>query len=69
MGIVHVKKGTPISKALPDKSKVKDSASVCLDFCCHERKCKYPHQLCTNGKHYTNWKNAPDEDKLYFCPT
>jgi hypothetical protein len=41
MGIFHVKKGTPVSKALPDKSKLKDGASICLDFCCHERKCKY----------------------------
>jgi hypothetical protein len=63
MGIFHVKKGTPVSKALPDKSKLKDGASICLDFCCHERKCKYPHALCKNGKHYTNWKNVPDEDK------
>jgi len=63
MGIFHVKKGTPVSKALPDKSKLKDDASICLDFCCHERKCKYPHALCKNGKHYTNWKNVPDDDK------
>ena len=63
MGIFHVKKGTPVSKAIPDKSKFKDGASICLDFCCHERKCKYPHALCKNGKHYTNWKNVPDEDK------
>ena len=63
MGIFHVKKGTPASKALPDKAKLKDGASICLDFCCHERKCKYPHALCKNGKHYTNWKNVSDEDK------
>ena len=63
MGIFHVKKGTPVSKAIPDKAKLKDGASICLDFCCHERKCKYPHALCKNGKHYTNWKNVPDEDK------
>jgi hypothetical protein len=63
MGIFHVKKGTPVSKALPDKAKLKDGASICLDFCCHERKCKYPHALCKNGKHYTNWKNVPDDDK------
>jgi hypothetical protein len=63
MGIFRVKKGTPVSKAIPDKAKLKDGASICLDFCCHERKCKYPHALCKNGKHYTNWKNVPDEDK------
>ena len=63
MGIFHVKKGIPVSKALPDKAKLKDGASICLDFCCHERKCKFPHALCKNGKHYTNWKNVPDEDK------
>jgi hypothetical protein len=28
------------------------------------KKCNFPHQLCKNGKHYTNWKNVPDEDKL-----
>jgi hypothetical protein len=64
MGIFHVKKGTPVSKALPNKSKLKDGASICFDFCCHKRKCKYPHQLCTNGKHYTNWKNVPEAYKL-----
>ena len=63
MGIFHLKKGTPASKALPEKSKLKDGASICLDFCCHERKCKFPHALCKNGKHYTNWKNVPDDDK------
>ena len=63
MGIFHVKKSTPVSKVLPNKAKLKDGASICLDFCCHERKCKYPHALCKNGKHYTNWKNVPDEDK------
>ena len=63
MGIFHVKKGTPVLKALPDKTKLKDGASICLDFCCHERKCKYPHALCKNGKHYTNWRNVPDVDK------
>ena len=69
MGIFHVKKGTPVSKALPDKAKLKDGASICLDFCCHERKCKYPHALCKNGKHYTNWKNVPDDDKAVLLAT
>ena len=63
MGIFHVKKGTPVLKALPDKTKLKDGASICLDFCCHERKCKYPHALCKDGKHYTNSRNVPDVDK------
>ena len=63
MRIFHLKKGTPVTKALPGKSNLKDSVSICLDFCCHERKCKYPHALCRNGKHYTNWKNIPKEDK------
>jgi hypothetical protein len=64
MGLFHVKKGTPASKALPDKSTLKDGAGICMDFCSHERKCTYPHQLCKNGKHCTNWKNVPDEDKI-----
>ncbi len=58
MGLFHVKKGAPASKALPDKSTLKDSASICMDFCSHKKKCNYPHQLCKNGKHYTNWKKC-----------
>jgi hypothetical protein len=23
-----------------------------------------PHKICKNGKHYTNWKNVPNKDKL-----
>jgi hypothetical protein len=61
MGLFHMKKGTPASKALPEKSTLKEG--VCLDFCCHERKCNYNHLLCKNGKHYTNWKNLPEEDR------
>ncbi len=61
MGLFHIKKGTPMAKALPDKGKLKDK--VCLDFCSREKKCNYPHQLCKHGKHYTNWKNVPKEDK------
>ena len=61
MGLFHMKKGTPASKALPDKSTLKEG--VCLDFCCHDRKCNYNHLLCKNGKHYTNWKNFPEEDR------
>jgi hypothetical protein len=61
MGLSHVKKGTPVVKALPDKSKLKDVQGICLDFCLHGN---FPHQLCKNGKHYTNWKNVPNKDKL-----
>ncbi len=61
MGLFHLKKGTPASKALPEKSALKDG--ICLDFCCHERKCNFNHLLCKNGKHYTNWKNIPEEDR------
>ncbi len=64
MGLFHVKKGTPVAKALPDKSKFKDSKGICMDFCAQERKCNFPHQICKNGKHYTKWKNVPDKDKL-----
>jgi hypothetical protein len=63
MGLFHVKKGTPAAKALPNRSTLKDGASICLDFCCHERKCNFTHLLCKNGKHYTNWKNVPDDNK------
>ncbi len=62
MGLFHMKKGTPVSKALPEKSTLKEG--VCLDFCCHERKCNYNHLPCKNGKHYTNWKNVPEDDRL-----
>jgi hypothetical protein len=64
MGIFHLKKGTtPVSKALPEKSKFKNGATVCLEFCCHGRKCKFPRQICEDGKHYTSWKYVPDDDK------
>ena len=61
MGLFRMKKGTPVSKALPEKSTLKEG--VCLDFCCHERKCNYNHLLCKSGKHYTNWKNVPEKDR------
>ena len=64
MGIFHIKKGTAASKAIPDKSNIKDGPSICLDFCCHDKKCKYPNQLCPIEKHYTTWKHVPDGDKL-----
>jgi hypothetical protein len=64
MGIFHVKAGTPAAKALPDKTLPKDGAGVWLDFCFQEKKCNFPHQLCKNGKHYTNWKNVLNEDEL-----
>ena len=64
MGLFHVKQGAPASKALPDKSMLKDSIGICMDFCSHEKKCNYPHQLCRNRKHYTNWKNAPNYNKV-----
>jgi hypothetical protein len=64
IGIFHVKVGTPAAKALPDKTLLKDSAGICLDFCSQDKTCNFLHQLCKNGKHYTNWKNVPDEDKL-----
>jgi hypothetical protein len=54
MGIFHIKKGTPTAKALPDKSLLKDSVRVCIDFCCHKKKCSFPHALCRIRKHYTN---------------
>jgi hypothetical protein len=66
MGIFHIKKDTPAAKAIPDKPLLKDSLGICLDFCCQGRKCNFPHQLCKNGRHITNWKNLPDEDKLFL---
>ncbi len=64
MGIFHIKKGTPAAKVLLDKTLLKNSTGICLDFCSQEKKCNILHQLCKNGKHHTNWKNVPDEDKL-----
>jgi hypothetical protein len=64
MGIFHIKKVTPAAKALPDKTLLKDSTGICVDFCSQEKKCNFLHQLCKNGKHHTNWKNVPNEDKL-----
>jgi hypothetical protein len=62
LGIFHIKQGVNAALALPEKGKLKDS--ICLDFCAHGKKCNYPQMLCKNGKHYTTWKNIPDEDKL-----
>ena len=64
MGLFHVKKGDPAAKALPDKSTHKDRASICLDFCYHNQKFNFTHLLCKNGKHYTNWKNVPNNNKM-----
>jgi hypothetical protein len=54
MGLFHVKKGTPALKALPNKSTLKNGVSICINFCCHEKKCNFNHLLCKNGKNYTN---------------
>ena len=64
MGLFHVKKGAPASKALLDKRMLKDDAGICMDFCSHKKKCNDPHQLCRNGKHYTNWKNVPGNNTV-----
>jgi hypothetical protein len=42
MGLFHVKKGTPVAKDLPNKSKLKDSKGICMNFCAHEMKCNFP---------------------------
>jgi hypothetical protein len=62
MGLFHLKKGAPASKALPEKNTLKDG--ICLDFCCHERKCNFNNLLCKSRKHYTNWKNVPEDNML-----
>jgi hypothetical protein len=64
MGLFYIKKGTPTAKALPDKSTLNDGVGVCMGFCSHEKKCNFLHQLYKNGKHYTNWKNIPDNNKV-----
>jgi hypothetical protein len=61
MGLFHTKNGISAGAAHPKKGKLKDK--ICLDFCSHTRKCSKPHQVCTNGKHYTHWNGIPDEDK------
>jgi hypothetical protein len=61
MGLFHVKKGTPVANTLPNKTKLKDGEGICMDFCAHKRKCNFPHQICKNGKHYTNWKKCPQQ--------
>ncbi len=43
---------------------LKDGMVVCMVFFTHKKKCNYPYQLCKNGKHYTNWKNVPNKDKI-----
>jgi hypothetical protein len=62
LGMFHIKQDINENLALPKKGKLKDS--ICLDFCAHGEKCNYPQMLCKNGKHYTTWKNIPNEDKL-----
>ncbi len=60
MGIFYVKKVIPAHLALPKKKVLKNRA--CLEFCCQDRKCAKPHQVCKNGKHYTDWNKIPKED-------
>jgi hypothetical protein len=62
LGMLHIKQSINATLALPEKVKLKDS--ICLDFCSHGKKCNYPQMLCKNGKHYTTWKNIPNENKL-----
>jgi hypothetical protein len=66
MGLFHTKIGISAGAAHPEKGKLKDK--ICLDFCLHTRKCSKPHQVCTNGKHYTHWNRIPDEDKALILP-
>jgi hypothetical protein len=40
MELFHTKKGTPATKALPKKGKLKDE--ICLDFCTHEKSATIP---------------------------
>ena len=61
MGLFHMEKGASVAAALPEKGKLKEN--ICMDFCSHGRKCNFYHLLCKNGKHYTTWKNIPNEDK------
>ena len=63
MGLFHIKKGTPVNEAFPDRTKLRNSAGICLDFNSHGHKCPFPHQLCKSGKHFTNWKYVPDDNK------
>jgi hypothetical protein len=51
MGLFHMEKGATMATALPEKGKLKED--MCMDFCCHDKKCNFPHLLCRNGKHYT----------------
>ncbi len=37
IGLFHVKKGTLASKALPDKSTLKDGTGIYMDFCSHKK--------------------------------
>ncbi len=62
MGIFHMKKGIDAVVALPKKSKLKEG--ICMDFCLHEKKCNLPRMQWKKYKHYTTWKDIPDEDKL-----
>jgi hypothetical protein len=61
MGLFHMEKCATMATALPKKGKLKEY--ICMDFCCHDKKCNFPHLLCRNGKHYTTWKKVPDENK------
>jgi hypothetical protein len=61
MGLFHMEKRATTATALPEKGKSKED--ICMDFFCHDKKCNFLHLLCRNGKHYTNSKNVPNEDK------
>ena len=64
VGLFHIRKGTPHNKAFPDSIKLKDGTGICHNFNSHGYKCPFPHQLCKTGKHFTNWKHVPDDDKI-----
>jgi hypothetical protein len=57
MGLFHIKKRTPATKAFPNKIKLKDGAAIYPDFCHCSHKCPFLHQLCKSRKHFTYWKN------------
>ena len=41
MGLFHMEKGATVATALPENKKGKLKEDICMDFCCHDKKCNF----------------------------
>ena len=60
-GIFHASPSESVTKILPPKDLL--SQPFCLNFCAQGRVCDKPQTGCKFGKHYSNYKFIPAEDR------